>query len=109
MLPFLLAGIVFIFLLLGSIVFLACVLIPPTRQYALSAALWCAMWGPCSVALMVVAGVGLITTAFITKVGGVQSLHAPKVDIFIWLGLLDYRGYDDSDRGDRRSLASPGC
>ena len=89
MLPFLLAGIVFIFLLLGSIVFLACVLIPPTRQYALSAALWCAMWGPCSVALMVVAGVGLITTAFITKVGGVQSLHAPRlISSFGWAYLI---------------------
>jgi hypothetical protein len=41
MLPFLLAGIVFVFLLLGSIVFLVCLLIPWTRQYALSAALWC--------------------------------------------------------------------
>jgi hypothetical protein len=85
MLPFLLAGIVFIFLLLGSIVFLACLLIPRTRQYALSAALWCAMWGPCSVALMVVAWVGLITTAFMSKVGGVQSLHAPKlISSFGW-------------------------
>jgi hypothetical protein len=32
MLPFLLAGIVFIFLLLGSIVFLVCLLIPWTRR-----------------------------------------------------------------------------
>jgi hypothetical protein len=89
MLPFLLAGIVFIFLLLGSIVFLACLLIPRTRQYALSAALWCAMWGPCSVALMVIAGVGLITTAFVTKVGGGQSLHAPRlVSSFGWAYLI---------------------
>jgi hypothetical protein len=89
MLPFLLAGIVFIFLLLGSIVFLACLLIPPTRHCALGAALWCAMWSPCSVALMVVAGVGLITTAFITKVGGVQSLHAPRlISSFGWAYLI---------------------
>jgi hypothetical protein len=89
MLPFLLAGIVFIFLLLGSIVFLACLLISRTRHYALSAALWCALWGPCSVALMVIAGVGLITTAFITKVGGVQSLHAPRlISSFGWAYLI---------------------
>jgi hypothetical protein len=89
MLPFLLLGIIFVFLLLGSIVFLACLLIPRTRQYALSAALWCAMWGPCSVALMVIAGVGLITTAFVTKVGGVQSLHAPRlISSFGWAYLI---------------------
>ena len=47
------------------------------------------MWGPCSVALMVVAGVGLITTAFITKVGGVQSLHAPRlISSFGWAYLI---------------------
>jgi hypothetical protein len=89
MLPFLLAGIVFIFLLLGSIVFLVCLLIPWTRQYALSAALWCAMWGPCSVVLMVIAGVGLITTAFVTKLGGEQSLHAPRlISSFGWAYLI---------------------
>jgi hypothetical protein len=89
MLPFLLAGIVFIFLLLGSIVFLVCLLIPWTRQYALSAALWCAMWGPCSVVLMVIAGVGLITTAFVTKLGGQQSLHAPRlISSFGWAYLI---------------------
>jgi hypothetical protein len=89
MLPFFLAGIIFVFLLLGSIVFLACLLIPRTRQYALSVALWCAMCGPCSVALMVIAGVGLITTAFVTKVGGVQSLHAPRlISSFGWAYLI---------------------
>jgi len=89
MLPFLLAGIIFLFVLLGSIVFLACLLISRTRQYALSAALWCAMWGPCSVALIVIAGVGLITTAFVTKVGGAQSLHAPSlISSFGWAYLI---------------------
>jgi hypothetical protein len=79
MLPLLFAAIVFAFLLLGSLVFLGCVLVPPTRRYALSAAFWCAMWGPCSVAFMVLAGLGLVATAFITKAGGVQSFHAPKL------------------------------
>jgi hypothetical protein len=89
MLPFLLAGIVFVFLLLGSIVFLACLLFPRSRQYALSAALWCATWGPCFVALMVIAGVGLITAAFVTKVGSVQSLHAPRlISSFGWTYLI---------------------
>ena len=89
MLPLLFAGIVLTFLLLGSLVFLASVLMPHARQYALSAAFWCAMWGPCSVMLMLVAGVGLIAAAFITKVGDVQSFHAPKLlSAFGWSYLI---------------------
>lgn len=79
MLPLMFAGIVFLFLVIGSIVFLLCLLVPRTRQYALSAALWCAMWGPCSVGLMVLAGVGLITAAFVTKAGDFQTFHAPRL------------------------------
>ncbi len=79
MLPLLFAGIAFFFLLVGSIVFLACLLLPRLRQYALSVALWCAMWGPCSIVLMLIAGIGLIATAFIAKAGGVQTLHAPRL------------------------------
>jgi hypothetical protein len=88
MLPLLLAGIVFLFLLLGSVVFLMCVVFPRARKYALSAALWCAMWGPCTVALMVLAGLGLVATAFITKSGDVEALHAPKLlSVFGWFYL----------------------
>ena len=79
MLPLLFAGIAFLFLLIGSIVFLACSLLPPFRRYALSAALWCAMWGPCSIILMLVAGVGLIATTFITKTGDGQTFHVPRL------------------------------
>lgn len=78
-LPLLFAGIVFFFLLVGSIVFLACLLLPPIRRYALSAALWCAIWGPCSIILMLVAGVGLIATAFIAKAGDGQTFHTPRL------------------------------
>ncbi len=85
MLPLLFAIIVFAFLLLGSLAFLVSVLVPQTRQFALSAALWCALWGPCSVALMVLAGLGLVTAAFIGRVGDVQSFHAPRlVAAFGW-------------------------
>jgi len=79
MLPFLFGAIVFMFLVLGSIVFLVCAFVPPARKYALSAALWCAMWGPCSVALMALAGIGLVATAFFTKNGDVVSVHAPRL------------------------------
>jgi hypothetical protein len=79
MLLLLFAAIIFIFLAIGSLVFVACVFVRPTRKYALSAALWCAVWGPCSVGLMTLAGLGLVATAFIAKDGDVQSFHAPKL------------------------------
>jgi hypothetical protein len=89
MLPLLFSGIVFLFLLLGSIVFLACLVVPRARQYALSAALWFAMWGPCSVTLMVLAGIGLITAAFVTKAGDLQTFHAPRLlSVFGWSYLI---------------------
>jgi len=85
MLLLIFGAIIFIFLALGSAVFVACVLIPPTRKYALSAALWCAVWGPCSVGLMTLAGLGLVASAFITKAGDVQSFHAPRLlAVFGW-------------------------
>jgi hypothetical protein len=85
MLLVLLAGIVFLFLLLGSIVFMACMPLLKSRQYALSAALWCAMWGPCSVVLMLIAGIGLIATTFIGNVGIMHTFHAPRlVAAFGW-------------------------
>jgi hypothetical protein len=79
MLLLLFGAIVFIFLVLGSLVFLACAIVPPTRKYALSAALWCAVWGPCSVGLMTLAGLGLVATAFFAKDGNAQSFHAPRL------------------------------
>ena len=85
MLALLLAGIMFLFLLVGSVVFLLFLLLPPVRRYALSAALWCAVWGPCSITWMLVAGVGLIATAFITKTGDAQTLHYPGLtSVFGW-------------------------
>lgn len=70
--------IVFGFLVLGSLAFLGCVLVPPTRRYALSAALWCAMWAPCSVVVMTVGGLGLAATTLMTKAGDVPSFQSPK-------------------------------
>jgi hypothetical protein len=77
------ALIVYAFLFLGSVVFVVCALIPPMRRFALSAALWCAVWGPCSVALMTFAGLGLAASAFITttgdKYGASESFRAPRL------------------------------
>jgi hypothetical protein len=60
-------AVIFACLCVGAVVFLACVAAPPTRKYALSAALWCAVWGPCAVGWMVVAGVALVTGAIVSS------------------------------------------
>jgi hypothetical protein len=81
MFPELFALIVFFFLLVGAAVFLVCFLLPPTRRYALSAALWCACWGPAALGWMMIAGLALVTEDFITRSGDTQSLHLPKLPV----------------------------
>ena len=58
------AFIMFFFLVLGSIAFLGCVMVPPGRRYALSTALWFAVWGPCCVSFLILAVLGLVTGRF---------------------------------------------
>src|ERR1035441_9631677 len=83
-----LAAIIFFFLLLGELAFLICVIIPPLRRYALSAALSHATWGPSSVGLLLLAGTAVITDAFITRNGDMQSLHAPGLVSALGWGYL---------------------
>ncbi len=71
--------VVFTFLLLGSTAFVLCVLLPPTRRYALSVAFWFALWGPCLVALMTLAGLGLVAGALVMRAGNMQLIDAPKL------------------------------
>jgi hypothetical protein len=77
MLPLLFAMVVFFFLLVGAIMFLACLLVPTARSYALSVALWFATLGPCAVGLMMLAGLAIVADAFITKTSDMQSFHTP--------------------------------
>lgn len=65
------ALIVFFFLVLGSAAFCVCILIPPGRKYALSTALWFAVWGPCSVLLLFLAILGVVAGGF--------ALHATQM------------------------------
>jgi hypothetical protein len=47
------------------------------------------MWGPCLVALLLVAGVGLIATAFIGKAGNEHTFHFPRLlSMFGWSYLV---------------------
>jgi hypothetical protein len=70
---------IFSFLLLGSIAFLISALLPWTRRYALSTALWLAVWGPCVVVLMLVAGLGVVTGALVMRAGGAFAVDAPRL------------------------------
>jgi hypothetical protein len=79
MIVILFAGIIFAFLLFGAIVFLACALLPPTRRYALSVAFWVALWGPCSVLLIVLAGIGVLSASILVNAGNLQLPNAPKL------------------------------
>jgi hypothetical protein len=67
MLPLLFALIAYLFLLIGTLAFLFCVAIPYLRCFALSVALWCAMWGPCSIVALTIAGLALVTSALVAK------------------------------------------
>jgi hypothetical protein len=89
MLVLLFAMIVFLFLLAGAVAFLICVALPPTRRFALSTALWWAMWGPCSVGLMTLAGLALVADAFISKSGDPHLLRHPRLlSTFGWTYLV---------------------
>lgn len=60
MLILLFAMVCFFFLAVGAAVFVLCGLVSPVRRFALSAALWFAVWGPCVCGWMVLAGFGLL-------------------------------------------------
>jgi hypothetical protein len=79
MLPLLIAMILYLFMLVGALVFTISVAIPPIRRYALSAALWCLMCGPCIVAALVLAGTAATTASFVTKNGDLFRLHPPRL------------------------------
>ena len=79
MLPLLLSIVAFMFLFVGAVAFLVCVLLPPARRYALSTALWFAMWGPCTVTLLLIVGLGLVAGGLLMNAGENPFMNAPKL------------------------------
>jgi hypothetical protein len=73
------AFIVFFFLVLGSIVFLGCIVVPPGRKYALSAALWFAVWGPCCVLFLILAILGLVAGGLALRATQMHWEDAPRL------------------------------
>ena len=74
------AAIVFFFLVVGAAVFIACSLIPQLRRYALSSALWCAVWGPCTVAWITLGGLALVASHFAMEgMDKIRHFHPPTL------------------------------
>ena len=75
MILILFAMVVFFFLFIGTLVFVCSIILPYTREHELNAALWCAVWGPCVIAVLALAGLGLIA-------GGLtqERSHAPQLE-----------------------------
>ena len=80
--------VVFFWLVVGAVQFLLCLCVPRWRQYALSAALWWAVWGPCCVALMMFAGLALVAQMFIKQDGDVPQIHVPHLLAALGWGYL---------------------
>jgi hypothetical protein len=79
MLALLVPILLLLFLTIGGMVFVVCAALPPLRRYALSAALWCAMWGPCVTGLIVLAGTAMVFDVSLTQKAGVSNFHLPHL------------------------------
>jgi hypothetical protein len=67
------------FLLIGVVVFGLCVALPSSRRYALSAALWCACWGPCTIAFFLLAGLSVVARHAINPALGGSFQKLPQL------------------------------
>ncbi len=88
MVVLILGWVIFFWLIVGSVQYLLCLAVPRLRRYALSAALWWAVWGPCSVALMMLAGLAFVVQAFMTQEGAASHLHLPNLPVVLGWGYV---------------------
>jgi hypothetical protein len=79
MLPLLILMMLFAFLAMGAFVFVLRATAPPLRKYSLSAALWCATLGPCSVVWTVGAGLALVANGIAMQAAQTRSIHLPEL------------------------------
>jgi hypothetical protein len=86
MLLILFAGIIFVFLQLGSAMFVACLAIRTLRSYALSTALWFAAVGPAVVVALTLAGTALVAQTFTTSNKDFPRFHLPAIPKAMWTG-----------------------
>lgn len=76
------------FLVLGSLVFVVCGTTPKLRRFALSAALWFAVWGPCVTVWMLFAGMIAFTADYSSQHMDLAGLHLPAWKSGFGLGLF---------------------
>jgi hypothetical protein len=88
MLPLLLLAVVFFFLVMGAAVFVFCEITPPLRKYGLSAALWCAMWGPCSLAWMMLGGLVLLANSAAMQAARMKRFNLPDLPHGVGVGYV---------------------
>ncbi len=92
MLFLLLAMMCFLFLVLGAATFSICGLVPPLRRFALSAALWCAAWGPLMTGWILLAGLALLADGLAKDAIKADPLHflADRLAgwTYLWLAVL---------------------
>ncbi len=83
-------ALVFLFLVLGAVAFVVCVAVPLLRKRALSVALWFAVWGPCCVALMVLALMGVAAGNFAQHAGHMNeaSIARPGATVLEWVAFI---------------------
>ncbi len=79
MLILLIGLLIFFWLVVGSVQYVLCIAVPNLRQYALSAALWWAIWGPCSVGLVLLAGGAIVAQALMTRDHDALRIHSPHL------------------------------
>jgi len=85
---FVFAAVVYAFLQLGALTFVVCIVAPPWRKYALSAALWCAVWGPCLVGAALLAVFGIFARDFAVRTENLQAFASPKLFAAVGWGYL---------------------
>jgi hypothetical protein len=84
--------VVLFFLVVGVAVFGMFVTIPRARPFALSAALWCACWGPCIVALEMLAGLTLAAEGLAVHHWGRENVPLPGMPVWSTYALLGLVG-----------------
>ncbi len=79
---------IFCFLFLGALVFLAFTTAPRLRPKALSAALWCAVWGPSIVAFEMLAGLSLAAEGLAAEHWAASSGSLPQLPVWSSFAIL---------------------
>jgi len=79
MLLLIFAAVLFFWLVVGAVQFLICFITPKLRRYSLSAALWWAFLGPCSIAWISLAALVVISRHLVVEEAHFGRFHLPTL------------------------------